>query len=681
MNRLYAMSGRALLVIALVCANNAGASEELFSLSLEQLVEIEITSASKASNAVRDIPASVTILTRDDISLMGYTTLEELLIHVPGFYHIDSYEDYQIGVRGSVGGALAFLVNGVQLHPTRIKDLSVPDRSRTNIPIESIDRVEIVRGPSSVIYGNNAFFGSINIVTNDIESKAGLMAAGAGNNGAGKVFARIGQESDEGFTVFNLGYTQSGGIAGEFADYMSAAQLGDMEPGMLQQLDGTLAHENLSTELSGKYRSLEYNLRYSNMEYGFYAFSPGYDTGPQISLSNWHGSLEYTHSIHQELDASYSFVASHENYLAMPDFFVPNIRGNQYQSSDRVELEALLSEESYDRLQWVAGLNLKRVSTASNRADLPDLPFFEYKTLDDVDSRALFFNLDYALSSSVSLVGGYRYTYLGSYNVQREILEGEEIEHSVVEKDSRTDDAFRLSAAWTINHSNLLKLIYGSATQDNRWLELPEPEFIESLELNYLYMGKNNTLSLSLFQNDIDNIASRTVRLGESGNVKKNESESEWLTQGAELIFTARPSGRLSAEFSAVYQDTEDKGLGGIKIAYSPQCLMKLKLGYGFAAWAVSASYAYVDEMLAGYSVDYTVEPYELEYDGEAVDAYELLGLNLRYQKPEKNWYLNIHAFNLLDSEIRYPANELADFKFGAPGPGGQLFLTVGYEL
>ncbi|SMF05231.1 Outer membrane receptor proteins, mostly Fe transport [Alteromonadaceae bacterium Bs31] len=685
MNKFKLVIGQIIVVTCFACAHKAFASADLFSLSLEELVQIEITSASKATDAVRDIPASVTILTREDIALSGYTTLEELLINVPGFYHIDTYEDFLIGVRGTVGGSLAFLVNGTLQHPTRIKSLSIPDRSRTNIPIESIDRIEIVRGPSSVTYGNNAFLGSINIVTNDIDKASGGIVAGVGSNGTSKLFARVGQEYDEGYSVFNLGMYQSDGISGKFADLMTPEQLEQIwEDGMLEKLDGTLAAENLSAELSGSYRHIDYGFRYSSMNYGFYVFTPGYDTGPQIKLTNWHGSFAYTHSIQQQLKAKISFVLSQEDYLATPDFVLPDMRGNQFQSSDRAELEILLSEESYQRLQWVAGLNMRTVSNASNRPDFPDLGFFADTKSGDANSQALFFNLDYSLSDALSLTGGYRFTFLNAYDVKRKRLEDGEIVHENYQQQSRTDDNVRLAAVWSVNANNMLKLIYGTATQDNREISLPEPELIESLELNYLYLGQRNTLSFSLFQNDIHNVTRRTVRFDEQGGVVTNEeNESEWLTQGAEMIFTARPFEHFSAELSGVYQTTEDRALDDTDIDYSPQGLLKLKLGYGFSSWVASASYAYVGEMLAGYSLDYREDTLSSSpnYFGEASKSYDLMSLNLRYQRAERPWFLNLHAFNLRASEFRYPANELANFELGASGPGRQIVLTFGIDL
>ena len=152
--------------------------------SLDELMGLEISSASKRPETIADIPASVTIITRDDLQRMGYPSLDEVLRNVPGLYLLNNYEDQLIGVRGGIGGGIQFLVNGVPRHPTRVKGLAVPDRSRLNIPVQSIDRIEVIRGPMSVIYGDNAFLGSINIITNQAAATPNLASVSYGNNGA-----------------------------------------------------------------------------------------------------------------------------------------------------------------------------------------------------------------------------------------------------------------------------------------------------------------------------------------------------------------------------------------------------------------------------------------------------------------------------------------------------------------
>jgi len=680
-------SAFSLLTVATLCRGEA----MLFNYSLEQLLTIKIESASKAPDSVRDIPASVTILTRDAIASMGYTTFEELLIHLPGFYHIDTYEDFKLGVRGTLGGSIAFLVNGVQQHPTRLKTLTVPDRSMTNIPIDSIDRIEIIRGPSSVIYGNNAFYGSINIVTNNRDEKANLVSVSAGTSGTGKLFTRFTQESDAGFSVFNLQLFANDGLGGALDEMLSESQwaayhnpASGIAPGFVENLSGRMKMRRLSAEYSGEYRNWSQNFRYSSMRYGFYALLPGYDKGNQLELDSWHLNMVYEDAVNDAMNANLSVTASHEDYFLDPDFVEPHVRGYQQQASDRLEIEALLKGRRDGRLQWVAGLNMRRLDSVENNVDIEAINTYRLLESETITSGAIFANLRYAFSDEWMFHGGYRYTDIGAYDISTITKPEGSVRQATIRMPAQRDDAMRLALIWSIGETDMLKAIFGTATQTNNAQELTEPETIASYELNYLHTGRKNTLSLSAFDNDINKIRQRTLRLDSEGlDVDEFVNSANWRTQGIEVVATHRPNKRFSIELSGVYQRSEDQSIGGADIGFSPECQFKAKLAYGLGNWAYSAALVYVDSMNAAYKIDYTEEgsDYRVRYDGDAVSDYTLLTLNLRYQRQGQPWYINLHSFNTSDTEMRYPAHELAGFQHGAIGPERRVVLTWGADF
>ncbi|WP_083608129.1 TonB-dependent receptor plug domain-containing protein [Teredinibacter haidensis] len=684
MGRKGHVKGQFAPLILLATLSTSYADLELYDLSLEDLLELKITSASKFSNTVRDIPASVTVITRDDISLMGYSSLEELLINIPGFYHVDTYEDFQIGVRGTVGGSLAFLVNGILQHPTRIKTLSTPDRSRTNIPIDSIDRIEVVRGPSSVIYGNNAFFGSINIVTNNHEVQGSKVSASIGDNGYKKAFARLAQTSVSGYSVLNLGGVESNGIGGNLAEVMSEAQLNHplMQPGMYQQLDGTLQSKAFNADLTGAADNIEYGFRYSERDYGFYALFPGFGDGNQLELKTWNAHLGHAFPLNDSIETKLGATLSSESYFVAPDFIIPSVRGYQYQSSNRMDIEGLLTGEKSNDFGWVLGANYSQLSDIKNDGDLSEIGFYNLAETDKVESSALFTNVTYEFSPFLHIEGGFRLTRIGDYSASFTSLNegGDKIsrEQRVL---SRTDDAVKLSGIWAFASQDFLKFLYSTATQDNSSIELVEPEHIRSYELNYLHAGKKNTVSISLFDNDIQKVRRRILRYDAGGVNETVDNQSQWKTQGVEFILTFRPNSRLTTELSGVYQESDDAAVDGLSVGYSPNHQLKFKMGYGWSEWKASSSVVCTGEMYTTYRLDYQHLTPEVQYLGQPVDGYTLVNSNLRYQKNNSLWYLNLHAFNLLDSDIRYPANELANFEYGAFGPARQITLTLGMDF
>jgi outer membrane receptor protein involved in Fe transport len=134
----------------------------------------QVVSVSKTSESLREAPATVVVVTSEQIHRRGYLDLEQLLHDLPGFdiarlngaYYSSIY---QRGYRNSDNDRLLLLVDGVEQN-----DLSggAVYLSR-QYPLTNIDRVEVVYGPASTMYGANAYTGVINIVTLDPEVLVG----------------------------------------------------------------------------------------------------------------------------------------------------------------------------------------------------------------------------------------------------------------------------------------------------------------------------------------------------------------------------------------------------------------------------------------------------------------------------------------------------------------------------
>lgn len=141
-------------------------------LVIEQAAPLDtlLSTAGRSAQKVSQIPASVVVVTRQEIAAMGYNDIEEILVNVPGIYSIEEYDwtggGSNIGVRGfltsGMNNSMMIMVNGV----TQFEDYwGFYPLSRINVPVETIERIEIVRGPMSVVYGSGALLGAINIIT------------------------------------------------------------------------------------------------------------------------------------------------------------------------------------------------------------------------------------------------------------------------------------------------------------------------------------------------------------------------------------------------------------------------------------------------------------------------------------------------------------------------------------
>jgi len=164
------------LIVSLLISSLSSFSQEidttsannLFDLSLEDLMNIEIVSAVRQNQNIADAPSVVSVITEHQIKDRGYLTVGEALKSVAGFDVITDHFQPNIGTRGINGG----LRSWSRLVKVMIDGQNVSFRSSSDnfldaslIPIEAIERIEIVRGPNSALFGKNAFLGVINIIT------------------------------------------------------------------------------------------------------------------------------------------------------------------------------------------------------------------------------------------------------------------------------------------------------------------------------------------------------------------------------------------------------------------------------------------------------------------------------------------------------------------------------------
>jgi iron complex outermembrane receptor protein len=141
---------------------------DLNALPLEQLLNLEVVTASKIPQKISEAPSSVTVITAEDIRQRGYRTLTDVLQSVPGMtVSYDRNYNYAnirgLGNPGDLNTRLLILIDGRRLNDVVYDQGAIG----TEFPIDLalIDRVEFVPGPGSAIYGSSAFFGVVNVIT------------------------------------------------------------------------------------------------------------------------------------------------------------------------------------------------------------------------------------------------------------------------------------------------------------------------------------------------------------------------------------------------------------------------------------------------------------------------------------------------------------------------------------
>ncbi|MBD3288728.1 TonB-dependent receptor plug domain-containing protein, partial [candidate division KSB1 bacterium] len=143
-----------------------GQEPDLSDLSIPELMELEVVTASRKSVKVSDVSAAISVITADDIRNAGARTVPEALRLVPGLQvaRIDANK-WAISCRGFNGvfaNKLLVLINGRSVYTPLFSGVFWDSQ---NIPLNEIDRIEVIRGPGASLWGSNAVNGIINIIT------------------------------------------------------------------------------------------------------------------------------------------------------------------------------------------------------------------------------------------------------------------------------------------------------------------------------------------------------------------------------------------------------------------------------------------------------------------------------------------------------------------------------------
>jgi iron complex outermembrane receptor protein len=193
------MAGRRALLLLLavsVFATDAGAQAppDLGRATLEDLMKIQITSASRKEQPIDEVPAAVFVLTQDDIRRSGMRSIPELLRLVPGVQvgRINS-SNWAVSIRGFndvFSNKLLVLVDGRSIYQGVFSGVFW---DAEDLVLDDVERIEVIRGPGAAVWGANAVNGVINIVTKSaLDTKGTLVRVGAGNFDRAQVTARYG---------------------------------------------------------------------------------------------------------------------------------------------------------------------------------------------------------------------------------------------------------------------------------------------------------------------------------------------------------------------------------------------------------------------------------------------------------------------------------------------------------
>ncbi|MBS1187505.1 MAG: TonB-dependent receptor [Burkholderiaceae bacterium] len=185
-----------------VAENGARRLDELTAMPLENLLNIEVQSASKFTQNISEAPSSVSVITSHEIKTFGWRTLGEILGSLPGIHLTNDRAYTYLGARGFLRGGdynprFLLMIDGQRVNDPLYDQAMMGQEFMLDVDL--IDRVEYVPGPGSSIYGSNAFFGVINVITKrGRDFNGGQASLEMGSAGMRKGRASLGQQWDNG---------------------------------------------------------------------------------------------------------------------------------------------------------------------------------------------------------------------------------------------------------------------------------------------------------------------------------------------------------------------------------------------------------------------------------------------------------------------------------------------------
>jgi outer membrane receptor protein involved in Fe transport len=692
-----------------------GKPDELFKLSLEELMNVKITTAGRTPEEIRDIPASVVVITRDDIEKYGYQSLAEVLENIPGLYYTDDYFMENFGVRGFWTEAalrnVIILVNDIE----QTEYLGSENRLELiNIPVEAIDRIEVVRGPMSVMYGTGAFFGVINIFTNKTDIYDGgpvsLISGSMGSEKTKKITVRVSDMSDDGDLqyTFNASYFDTYGLD---VPYEKLGASGHPVPTTGGQLENSEKYFNFS----GLFRGFSFDASYSETHNAVLVPLPSLEEGSRVVWRKVNVVFGYERVFSDKFKAEAKFGYFLNKWSFIYDYIWEDFYSRQtnYSSGYKAELD-LFIDPSPD-LNITFGLSYLKVMESGLDVAIPFFGFHNYHMYlaagESMSNQAIYAQINYTFSEKFKIVAGARLEQVPEYTIE-EIANGgmDTVDPALVQRITQATYSYtkaefipRVALIFQPHEDHALKFLYGKAInrpslfQSRDLVVYPtseplNPEYIQTFELNYIAtLSSKFTVSLSLFRNMLDDLIYRTYYTVEGELFSYFGNVGEMTTNGVELTIQAAPVEDFHLELSGTYQQTKEEPREGTDVkvpedpGYSPKFLGYIKASYFFndnISLAVTGNY--VGQMKTYF--DHTLEPESEEEGriGEPVDGYFLLGANLRIRHLfDTGLFLNLRCSNLLDQEVYFPAtsNNSGYAKKGTVGRGISLLLTLGWKF
>jgi outer membrane receptor for ferrienterochelin and colicins len=540
--------------------------------SLEELGNIQVYSASKHMQSTHDAPSSVTVVTADEIQKYGYRNLADILRSVPGFY-VTYDRDYTfIGVRGfgrlgDWNSRILVLIDGHRSNNNVLGQAMMGNEFL--VDVDMIERVEIVLGPSSSLYGANAFFAVINVITRSAQQvKDWELSFQGGSFGTYEGRATYGHQFHGLGVLLSGTFYDSQGQTLFFPEFNSPATnngiTSDTDYESYKHILATLTFHGFTLQGLFSTRTKIVPTAYFGAEFN--------DPADLNVDSHQYLNLGYQHLIGKwQLDAHTSYDQARlqgpvpEAPLMPGDPIVLDtfsFRGNWWTG------EVKVSRDLFERNHVTFGSEI-RDNLRQDQGDLVNPPNAFTQDLNTSLIAAFYAQDELAITSRLTLNAGLRYdhysTFGGTTNPRLALIyrpAGKTTLKLLYGKAFSAPDVYEITPD------------FGSFYDDNMKLE---PEHIKSLEARIEQgLGRYFQLSSGVYRNRIDDLIT-LVSIRSDGNFQYQNAGSAQAT-GMDVEVIGHAVNGVQGKASFDYVDAHNDGVGDLPLDNSPRHMAKLNL-------------------------------------------------------------------------------------------------------